>query len=47
MSCYTDTYVRSGAKWLCVLAQITPVAAANQPGDETIVVRYVKGQLQP
>ena len=47
MTCYTDTYVRTGKSWLCVLAQLTPVAEANYPGDETIVVRYIKGQLQP
>ena len=47
MTCYTDTYVRTGGRWLCVLAHLTPVAPENFPGDETIVVKYLDGQLQP
>ena len=46
MTCYTDTYVRSGASWLCVLAQLTPVAPQNYPADDTIVVRYLRGMRQ-
>ena len=46
MTCYTDTYVRTNGKWLCALAQLTPVARENYPPDETIVVRYLKGILQ-
>ena len=46
MTCYTDTYLRTGDGWLCVLAQLTPVAADNYPGDDTIVVKYVRGILQ-
>ncbi|KNZ32163.1 MAG: hypothetical protein AD742_13770 [Methylibium sp. NZG] len=46
MTCYTDTYVRSGANWLCVLAQLTPVAAENFPSDDTIVVKYLRGVRQ-
>ena len=46
MTCYTDTYVRSGASWLCVLAQLTPVAPQNYPADDTIVVRYLRGVRQ-
>jgi hypothetical protein len=46
MTCYTDTYVRTAGGWLCVLAQLTPVAPANYPPDDGIVVRYLKGQLQ-
>ena len=46
MTCYTDTYVRSSGRWLCILAQITPVAPENYPADETIVVKYLHGVLQ-
>jgi Domain of unknown function (DUF4440) len=46
MTCYTDTYVRVGEKWLCILAQLTPVQPVNYPADETIVVKYLKGVLQ-
>ena len=45
MTCYTDTYVRVGDKWLCILAQLTPVAPENYPADETIVVKYLRGVL--
>ena len=47
MTCYTDTYVRSSGRWLCILAQLTPVAPENYPPDETIVVKYLRGVLQP
>jgi hypothetical protein len=46
MTAYTDTYVREGGRWLCVQAQLTAVAPAHYPGDETIVSVYEKGQLQ-
>ena len=46
MTCYTDTYVREGGRWLCALAQLTPVAPAHYPPDATIVVRYLRGVLQ-
>lgn len=46
MTCYTDTYVRVGEKWLCILAQLTPVSAENYPSDQTIVVKYLRGVLQ-
>ncbi len=46
MTTYTDIYVRSGGAWLCIQAQLTPVAPENYPGDETIVCRYIKGELQ-
>lgn len=46
MTCYTDTYVREQGRWLCVLAQLTPVAAENYPPDSSIVVKYVKGRMQ-
>ena len=47
MTMYTDTYVREYGQWKCIQAQITPVAPANYPPDETIVRRYVKGEAQP
>jgi hypothetical protein len=47
MTCYTDTYVRTNGVWLCALAQITPVAPENYPADDTIVVKYLRGELQP
>ncbi len=47
MTMYTDTYVRENGAWQCVQAQITPVAPANYPPDETIAKKYVKGKLQP
>ena len=47
MTMYTDIYVRDGGAWKCVQAQITPVAPANYPPDETIVRKYVKGKAQP
>jgi Domain of unknown function (DUF4440) len=46
MTCYTDTYVRVGKQWLCVLAQLTPLAPDHYPSDDTIVVRYLRGVLQ-
>lgn len=47
MTMYTDTYVRRDGAWKCIQAQITPVAPANYPPDETIVRKYVKGRAQP
>ncbi|TWO71720.1 nuclear transport factor 2 family protein [Caenimonas sedimenti] len=46
MTCYTDTYIRTPHGWLCVLAQLTPVTPENHPGDDTIVVKYLRGVLQ-
>ncbi|RIK28835.1 MAG: hypothetical protein DCC56_14905 [Anaerolineae bacterium] len=46
MTCYTDTYIRAGETWLCVLAQLTSVAPPNYPPDDTIVVKYLRGVLQ-
>jgi hypothetical protein len=45
MTCYTDTYVRVGLRWLCIQAQLTPVAEANYPPDSTIVCQYRNGVL--
>ena len=47
MTMYTDVYVHENGAWKCIQAQITPVAPANYPPDETIVKKYVKGKLQP
>ncbi len=47
MTRYTDTYVLENGKWLCVLAQLTLVAPDHYPPDDTIVVRYLEGNLQP
>ena len=47
MTTYTDTYIRENGEWKCIQAQITPVSPANYPSDDTIVKKYVKGQLQP
>ncbi|MBL7845833.1 MAG: nuclear transport factor 2 family protein [Cyclobacteriaceae bacterium] len=44
MSQYTDTYVKEDGNWKCIQAQITPVATANYPPDQTIVKKYVKGK---
>jgi len=46
MTCYPDSYVRTNGTWLCALAQLTPVSRENYPSDDTIVVRYLKGNLQ-
>lgn len=47
MTRYTDTYLLEHGKWLCVLAHLTPVAPKHYPPDNTIVVRYFEGKLQP
>jgi hypothetical protein len=47
MTTYTDIYVRQDGAWKCVQAQLTAVAPANYPPDETIVRKYIKGQAQP
>jgi ketosteroid isomerase-like protein len=47
MTMYTDIYVQQDGAWKCVQAQLTPVAPANYPRDETIVRKYIKGQAQP
>jgi hypothetical protein len=43
MTCYTDTYLRVGSQWLCVQAQLTPVAEKNYPADSSIVCEYHDG----
>ncbi len=47
MSTYTDTYVFEDGRWLCVQAQITPVARGNEPADDTIISVWVMGVRQP
>lgn len=47
MTAYTDTYLRENGRWLCIQAQLTPVAPVNWPSDDTIVSRYVRGVKQP
>jgi ketosteroid isomerase-like protein len=46
MVAYTDIYRREGGRWLCIQAQITPVAPEHWPGDETIVSFYLRGVKQ-
>ena len=45
MTQYTDTYVKENGDWKCIQAQITLVTPENYPGDETIVKKYIKGEL--
>ena len=47
MTTYTDTYLFENGAWKCIQAQLTPVAAEQQPADDTIVSVYVEGKLQP
>lgn len=46
MTMYTDIYVHRDSAWKCIQAQITPVAPANYPADQTIVRKYIKGHAQ-
>jgi Domain of unknown function (DUF4440) len=46
MTSYTDAYLREGTRWLCVQAQLTGVAPENYPSDDSVVVRYIRGQIQ-
>jgi hypothetical protein len=43
---YTDIYVQQDGAWKCVQAQLTLVAPANYPSDDTIVRKYLKGKVQ-
>jgi ketosteroid isomerase-like protein len=47
MSTYTDTYVCEDGRWRSIQAQITPVAPANEPADDTIVSVWIRGVRQP
>jgi Domain of unknown function (DUF4440) len=46
MSTYTDTYIYENGRWRCLQAQINPVSAANEPGDDTIISVYLHGVKQ-
>ena len=46
MTMYTDIYVQENGAWKCLQAQITPVAPANYPSEDTIVRKYIKGEAQ-
>ena len=46
MTMYTDTYLRTDGRWLCIQAQLTPVAPENFTADTAIVCRYVRGVQQ-
>ena len=46
MTMYTDSYLREDRRWLCVQAQLTPVAPENFTADTAIVCRYLRGVLQ-
>lgn len=46
MAAYTDVYLHENGRWLCIQAQITPVAPGCEPGDETIISIYLKGLRQ-
>jgi Domain of unknown function (DUF4440) len=46
MTTYTDTYLRENGRWLCIQAQLTTVAPDHYPSDDTIISRYVRGELQ-
>lgn len=47
MTRYTDTYVRGVSGWVCIQAQLTPMAdESNFPPDSTIVCAYHHGVLQ-
>lgn len=46
MTTYTDTYLKVDQRWLCVQAQLTPVAPGFEPSDETIRSIYINGILQ-
>ncbi len=47
MTAYTDTYLNEGGRWLCIQAQLTPVAELHWPGDDTVINTYIHGRLQP
>ena len=46
MATYTDTYLFDDGAWKCIQAQITPVSAGHEPGDDTIISVYLRGVLQ-
>ena len=46
MTTYCDTYIHENGAWKCIQAQLTSVSPEHNPGDETIVRKYIKGELQ-
>ena len=46
MTTYCDTYIHENGAWKCIQAQLTSVSPEHYPGDETIVRKYIKGELQ-
>ncbi len=46
MSAYTDIYLRENGRWLCIQAQITPVAETAWPDDSAIAGIYRNGVLE-
>lgn len=46
MTAYTDTYLRGEGGWLCIQAQLTPVAAAYWPEEGTVIGTYIRGVKQ-
>jgi hypothetical protein len=46
MTTYTDIYIDENGEWKCIQAQLTPVSPQHFPGDETIVEKYLMGELQ-
>lgn len=46
MTTYTDTYLHDDGQWLCVQAQLTPVAPGFEPDDATIISIYLRGVKQ-
>jgi Domain of unknown function (DUF4440) len=46
MTCYTDTYLLEQGRWLCIQAQLTTVAPAHYPADDTVINTYIRGRLQ-
>jgi hypothetical protein len=46
MTTYTDTYLYENGQWLCIQAQLTPVAREAEPSDDTIVSVYIRGIKQ-
>lgn len=46
MTGYTDTYLFENGDWKCIQAQLVTLAPDNYPPDETIVRKYVRGELQ-
>ena len=46
MTVYTDTYLEENGDWLCIQAQITPLAPEHYPADDTIVRSWIHGRME-